>query len=251
MSADAMSGFLRDSAFSFVGTVDHVQAATMENLPIDERTIVAHVDQVLHAPEPFLQLAGNTITLQLAADADPVEEGSQWVFFANGLAYAETVALSEVGRAKPEDVESTLSMGAGEGAENPLHAMQAQVEAERLKSHASDADAVILGRVIALERAAGSPIQEHAEDWWRATFSVVHVERGDVSGDQVQAIYANSLDVRWRDAPKPKASQNGLWLLHATDGPLRELAPWQLVHAEDFQPVHALESLRENGGEGQ
>jgi hypothetical protein len=251
MSADAMAGFLRDSAFSFVGTVDHVQAATMENLPIDERTVVVHVDQVLHSPEAFAQLAGNTATLQLAEGSDAVEEGSRWVFFANGLAYAETIALSEVGRANVDDVESTLTMGAGAGAENPLHAMQAQVEAERLRAHASDADAVILGRVIGLERAAGSPIQEHAEDWWRATFSVVHVERGDVSGDQVKAIYANSLDVRWRDAPKPKASQNGLWLLHATEGPLAELAPWQIVHAEDFQPVHALDSLRENGGDGQ
>src|SRR2546423_612656 len=115
MSADAMTGFLRDSAFSFVGTVEHVQAATMENLPIDERTVVAHVDQVLHAPESFLQLAGNTVTLQLAPEAEPVEEGSQWVFFANGLAYAETVALSEVGRAEPQGVEATLRRGARAG----------------------------------------------------------------------------------------------------------------------------------------
>jgi hypothetical protein len=248
MSADAMAGFLRDSAFSFVGTVQHVQAATMEDLPIDERTVVVHVDQVLHAPDAFTQLAGTTVTIQLAADADPVEEQARWVFFANGLAYAETVALTEVGRANVDDVESTLSMGAGATAENPLLDLHAQVQADRLRSHAGDADAVILGRVIGLERAAGSPISEHAEDWWRATFSVIHVERGDITGDQVQAIYANSLDVRWRDAPKPKASQNGMWLLHATEGDLSQLAPWQLVHAEDFQPVQGLESLRENGG---
>jgi hypothetical protein len=248
MSADAMTGFLRDSSFSFVGSVEHVQAATMENLPIDERTVVVHVDQVLHAPEAFLQLAGSTVTLQLASGSDPVEEQSRWVFFANGLAYAETVALSEVGRAKVEDVESTLTMGAGAGADNPLHAMQAQVTQDKLREHAGAADALILGRVIGLERVSGSPVQEHHPDWWRATFSVVHVERGDVSGDQVQAIYPNSLDVQWREAPKPKASQNGLWILHATDGDLRELAPWQLLHAEDFQPSQGLESLRENGG---
>ena len=58
-------------------------------------------------------------------------------------------------------------------------------------------------------------------------------------------LYANSLDVRWRDAPKPKASEAGLWLLHRSDGELANVAPFAILHAEDRQPVQSLDAMRE------
>jgi len=61
----------------------------------------------------------------------------------------------------------------------------------------------------------------------------------------VSVLYANSLDVRWRASPKPKAAQEGIWLLHATVTPLTELAAFEIVHPEDLQPLERLESLRE------
>jgi hypothetical protein len=251
MSEDKMTGLLGESAFSFVGTVEHVNAATMEEVPIDEHTAVVHVDQVLHAPDAFAQLAGTSVTLQLAPGSDAVEPDSRWAFFANGVAFGASLVLAEVGRAPVDQVEAGLAQAGGPAAGNPLADLQAQIDSARVREHAASADAVILGRVIALERVLGSPIYEHDPDWWCATLHAVHVERGDVPDDpddKVKVLYANSLDVVWRDAPKPKAAQNGLWLLHATDGDLRELAPFQILHSEDFQPVQELESLRENGG---
>jgi hypothetical protein len=139
-------------------------------------------------------------------------------------------------------------VAAAGGGAAPLETLQRQAAAARLSAHAGSADAIVLARVVGLERASGSPLREHDADWWRATLHVVHVERGDVQADsEVKVIYANSLDVRWRDAPKPKASQNGLWFLHATEGELAQLAPFEITHSEDLQPVHNLELLRENG----
>ena len=243
MSERDISGFLRQSAFSFVGTVEHVGATTMADVPADERTVVVHVDQVVHAPEAFATLAGSLVTLQ--PEGDPPDEGSTWIFFANGVAFGQGIALAEVGRVPADALEAPEGARAAPGEMTPFEAMQAQAEADTLREHAAEADAVIVGRVIGLERAAGAPQREHDPDWWRATLHAVHVERGDIEPDTtVQVLYANSLDVRWRDAPKPKASQNGMWLLHATTGELRDLAPFQILHPLDFQPTTSLEALR-------
>jgi hypothetical protein len=101
----------------------------------------------------------------------------------------------------------------------------------------------VLGRVVALRRAAGPPLREHDADWWVATLEVAHAERGDV-GDVLDVLYPNSIDVRWREVPKPKAGQDGLWILHATDGDLRALAPFRIAHPEDLQEPQQLEALR-------
>jgi hypothetical protein len=247
MSEEAVA-LLGEAAFSFTGTVERLGAATMEDVPVDERTAVVRVDQVLQAPDEFAQLAGMSVTVQLLPDTEPPEVGSTFVFFANGLVFGTGIALTEIGRRPAEEMEPHIAAAAA-GDAAPLETLQRQVAAARLSAHADSADAIVLARVVGLERASGSPLREHDPDWWRATLHVNHVERGDVQDDsEVKVIYANSLDVRWRDAPKPKASENGLWLLHATEGELAQLAPFEIVHSEDLQPVQNLELLRENGG---
>jgi hypothetical protein len=247
--SDSAVSLMAESAFSFVGTIERVGEATMEDVPVDERTAVVRVDQLLHAPDAFAQLAGTAVTLRLAEDAELPAAGERFVFFANGLAFGASIALTEVARRPVEDVAPHLATAHAGGAA-PLETLQAQVAAARLRYHAGTADAVVLARVVGLERVSGSPVREHDPDRWRATMHVTHVERGDPKDDsEIRVLYANSLDVHWRDAPKPKASQNGLWLLHATQGELAELAPFEIVHPEDLQPPQNLELLRGNGAE--
>lgn len=57
-------------------------------------------------------------------------------------------------------------------------------------------------------------------------------------------LYPNSRDFRWFRAPKPQASQEGMWFLHATEGALAEWAPFQILHPDDYQPVQKLETLQ-------
>src|SRR5438045_2018768 len=105
MSDEAISVLLRQTSFSFVGTIEHLGAATMTNIPINERTAVVRVDYVLHAPPAFAGLQGQRITLQLAADKDPPAVGEAAAFFADGLAFGESIAVTEVGRLPVEAVE--------------------------------------------------------------------------------------------------------------------------------------------------
>ena len=106
---------------------------------------------------------------------------------------------------------------------------------------------MILGRVTALEKAEDSLALEHDADWWIATVDAYQVAKGPLKPGEIEVLYANSLDIRWHTAPKPKAGQEGLFILHATDRTLSGLAKYQIVHPEDLQPVQNLSALTTNG----
>jgi hypothetical protein len=244
MAEADITALLREAPISFVGTVEHLGATTMATVPVDERTGVVHVDQVLHAPEAFATLGGQRVTMQFAADKDLPGVGTTAVFFVVGLALGESVAVAEVGRLPVETVEPQITAAMEAGETSAFAALQRVVDTDRIREHAAGADAVVLGRVVKLENLLGFVSSEHDPDWWRATIEVFHVERGEVAPGMLQVLYANSIDVRWRRAPKPKASQGGMWLLHSTTGDLRAEAPFVILHPEDFQPTQELDVLR-------
>ncbi|MCW3054716.1 MAG: hypothetical protein JWN14_3886 [Chthonomonadales bacterium] len=247
MSDSTITNLLQQAPFSFVGTVEHLNAGTMSNIPIDERTAVVHVVHVLHSPPAFATLEGQRITVQLSADIVPPAVGDSAAFFAQGVTFGESIVVAEIGRLKVEDVMGPVTASLAVGGSGGFEALLEQAADQATKAHADTADAIVVGRVVSLSRAFGAVASEHDPDWWKATLDVFHVEKGDVSPGEVVVLYANSLDVRWRTAPKPKASQGGLWLLHATEGDLKTAAPFVLLHPEDFQPTQELETIRGNG----
>jgi hypothetical protein len=145
-----------------------------------------------------------------------------------------------------EDVEPFATRAAQAGVRAGAFAdLRGQMRGEKLRRHATaESDAVIVGRVVKVEKAAAGTASEHDPDWWRATIVVQHVERGSVGKGPVQVLYPNSADVRWHKVPKPKPSSEGVWMLHATAGALRDAAPYQIVHADDYQPVEQLDAIR-------
>lgn len=244
MSDETITELLRNAPFSFVGTIEHIGAATVSNIPIDERTAVVRVDYILHSPPLFSKLEGQIITVQLMVERDLPVVGESAAFFVEGRVFAESMAVAEVGRLTIEEIEPYVRATAEAGQTRAFATLERRSEIQRLREHAENADAVVLGRVIALERALEPAISEHDPDWWKATLNVFHVEKGQVKPGEVEVLFANSIDVQWRTAPKPKASQGGLWLLHATEGKLSESAPFVLLHPEDFQPTQELDVLR-------
>jgi hypothetical protein len=242
---DDVLALLRQSSISFTGTVETLGQSTVADLPVDDRTAVIVVDNVLHAPSAFSRLAGQRVTVQLAPDADPPQPGTRLAVFANAVAIGDSLAVSEVGRLAPEEVEPAPG-GAGFAADEapPVGRLQSDLEGQRAREHAEQAAAVVVGRVVGLRKAGDLPTREHDPDWWWADLQVFHVERGPVAEGPLSVLYANSLDVRWRACPKPKASQDGLWILHDTEDRLRELGPFWLPHPEDYAPVQGIERLQ-------
>ena len=87
-------------------------------------------------------------------------------------------------------------------------------------------------------------MSEHDPDWWIATVDAYQVVRGrGLKPGKIAVLYANSLDVQWHHSPKPKAGQEGMFLLHAADKSVSSLAKYQILHPEDLQPVQHLDAL--------
>jgi hypothetical protein len=244
MSDDEVRKLLQQAPFSFLGTVERVGAGTSGEVPIDNRTAIVHVDQVLHAPEAFGELAGTRITVQLASDA---KEGEQYTFFADGLAFGSTLAVSEVGRLSTAQTRPLLARADAAGGA-PFADLQAEIDADNLRAHAKEATAVVVGRVTKLEKAGPVGLSEHDPDLWKATIEVTHSTKGRIrAGTEIEVLYANSLDVQWHQVPKPKAGQEALFLLHAPARANRSLAKYQLLDPEDLRPAQQLDVLTANG----
>lgn len=248
MSEAEIVDLVRRSAISFIGTITQLGAATVIELPVDDHTAIVAVEQVLLAPSTFMSLSGSNVTLQLQPSVDVLPVGQRMAFFANPLTFAQTLGLAEVGRLPADDVGPYVAAAAATRAPAPLSGFQQQLETERLQEHAASADAVVVGEVISLAKSGPSRPTEHDPDWWQATLDVRHVERGEVPTGPLPVLYANSNDVRWYDTPKPVAGQRGVWILHATSGALRELAPFQLADADDYQHLQQLDQLRTSPG---
>ena len=243
MADDPVLTLLKTSAISFVGTVERIGASTMSDVPIDNHTSVVRVDQVLHAPDAFSALAGTAITVQLAPKVALPKEGEQYTFFANGLAFGTSIAVSEVGRLSAADVAPHMARAAATGG-GVFSDLQAQVEADQFREHAKGAAAIVLGRVTGLAKAAPGTLSEHDPDWWIATVDAYEIVRGrGLKPGKITVLYPNSLDVQWHTAPKPKAGQEGMFILHAADKSLASLAKYQILHPEDLQPVQHLDAL--------
>ncbi len=133
--------------------------------------------------------------------------------------------------------------GARPGRPHPVLEAGQRLADEALRSHADDAEAVLVGRVTAIEKAGPDVASEHDPDWWRATIAVDHSEKGTLDGP-VQVLFANSRDVMWARTPKLAAGQEGLWLLHRTTGDEAALAPFSVLDTDDAHPADDLDRLR-------
>jgi hypothetical protein len=243
MADPTLKELLAGSSLAFTGTVRAVGETPVAGLEADDRTAVVQVEEELHVPDAVDIDPGTTVTVQLAPDRPPLAVGDRATFFANPLVYGDTIAVTEVGR-----TEAAAPAGGARLAEEPASPVDEalnELSQDKVREHALGADAVVRAHVIGLNAVdPDEPLKEHSPQWWIATLDVDLVERGDVEGDRVNVLYANSLDIRWRNWPKPKAGQGGMWLLHRTAPEQAQLAPFALLHPEDLQPSLQLELLR-------
>ncbi|MEU9047109.1 MULTISPECIES: hypothetical protein [unclassified Kitasatospora] len=247
---DQLTALVRQAPLSFRGTVTRVGGTSLAAVPVEdrnERTAVVKVDEVLHAPDAFRQLAGSEVTVQLAPDADLLKVGDTAAFFTQGLVYGEGLGVTEIGRLPAAAVQSHIALAATTADEMPFSSVQRRIRNEDIVAHAAVADAVVVARVVGLEDLGKEAYSEHAPHWWRAALDVSIVHRGELSPGRTTVLYPSSVDVRWREVPKPEAGQEALWLLHATEkgSELAAEAPFRLLDRDDRQPAQKLAVLRE------
>jgi hypothetical protein len=242
----------------FRGTVRQAGASTMTEVPATDRTAVVSVDEVLHAPTSLPGLEGSDITVALT-EAEELAPGAQFLFFANAWLFGSSIAVQEVGRVAADQpgVAARAAAGVGDRARNTTR--------RELRRHVEDADIVITGQVAmvrpspsaaARAREEGQPITEHDPQWQEAIVEVESVERGELGAKQVTVLFPASMDVMWRDAPKHRPGERGVWLLHREEVPrgVSEAVPdaFAVVHGDDFYGADRLDEILEvlQGTEG-
>jgi hypothetical protein len=101
-------------------------------------------------------------------------------------------------------------------------------------------------------------ISEHAPMWQHAVIEIDNVIKGQHATKQVVVQFPASTDVRWHDAPKFAAGQEGVFMLRKGDAPTA-LSPgpahvgaaagppleYTALHAADVQPIAELPKIQQ------
>jgi hypothetical protein len=203
------------------------------------------VTKILKATPSLAGYEGQLVTVHLQAPASH-QVGQQSVFFTHGIHYGEGLVVSEIG---------TVGGGVTALAPDFNNAAQASADTE-MTQRLAQAELVISGVASDPKPYMAGPaaapgvempirrVSEHDPDWWSATVSVDSVEKGTHSGKTADVIYPNSMDVVWFRAPKIKAGDHGVWLLHNRDHRGRPVPALAVTHPLDFRPIAEAERVR-------
>lgn len=252
--------------FVFMGTVKKLKKATMSGVPVDERTAVVRVDQIVEAPPDLTGYLGQNITVQLAGRQN-VRVGEQLVFHTVGWMFGDSVAV----RSLREESAKSSRAAMLRASDDPVERRAQQQVRERFDA----ADLVVSGRIIAVRLPKGptsqghrvatgihGPITEHEPKWREAILQVDEVLKGAPPGRRLVVKFPASSDVMWYGAPQLHAGEEAFFMLHRTEadpsGPsgarprkgkarttgTAEARSYRLLDAADVQPCDAQDGFR-------
>jgi len=200
--------------FVFKGTVKKLNSATMKEVPLNNRTVVVTVDQIIQAPPDLAGYAGQDITVKLSG-RQKVSVGQQMVFHTTVWMFGDSVAVLSLKQEPVKDVDAApLVRGRG----------------QQSSAHFEGGDLVVSGKVVSVSLPGGSatgsqrgsatgpgPITEHDPKWREAVIQVDEVLKGTHQKKQVVVRFPASNDAMWHEVPKFKAGQQGYFILHHAD----------------------------------
>jgi hypothetical protein len=221
----------RQAQFVFTGTVRELKAANVDEIRKTERnrTVIVKVIEVLQAPEIFSDYAGREVTVKLA-EGEKVKAGERVTFYTTAWIFGENLAVESIGHEAAAPAARSRAAARNAPTDSPAEALANQRVMERLET----ADAVVMGTVTKIRKprltrtgarslAADAdsvptrrPITEHDPNWREAVIEVAGAEKGEMRRKNVVVRFPDSDDVRWHKAPKFRAGQKGVFILHRT-----------------------------------
>lgn len=252
--------------FIFKGTVQKLRAATMPDIPLDDRTVIVRVDEIIQAPEALADYAGREITVALSGKK-AVKEGEQAIFYTNGWIFGEGLAVRSLDQRPARRGVAAMGVAPGDPVENLAnkqseirYAMAEVVISGRVTSVRLSSQEVATGGVGAAAAAAddvgatlSKPISEHDPLIQEAVVEVDAVHKGQHAGNEMVVRFPSSTDVKWYKAPKFRPGQQGFFMLHKDETREHKGAKGAVVsamvsadeaegvlmalHPSDFQPL--------------
>ena len=213
--------------FVFRGRIKKLKSATMKDLPVDARTVVVTVNQVIEAPPALAEYNGQDITVQLSGRRQ-VRVGQELIFHTTSWIFGESIAVRSVEEEPVVGRRAAVLSAAVDPVER---------RAQRQKRvHFDAADLVVSGKVVAVRLPAGTtqrsralgsratssaasiqvqrgPVSEHDPKWREAVVEVDEVHKGSHRKKQVVVRFPASKDVMWYGAPKFHPGQQGFFML--------------------------------------
>ena len=211
--------------FVFKGTVKKLKSATMKDVPVDDRTAVVTVDQIIEAPADLADYNGQDITVQLGG-RQKIKTGQELIFHTVSWIYGDSIAVRSLSQEPVKDSHAAMLSSGVDPAER-----RAQREQQE---HFQTADLVVSGKVVAVrlpdeaaqtvkgagvvasEQPPSRPISEHDPKWREAVVQIDDVHKGVHKQKQVVVRFPASTDVMWYGAPKFHPGQQGFFMLHKT-----------------------------------
>ncbi len=210
--------------FVFKGTVKKLKSATMKDVPVDDRTAVVTVDQIIEAPADLADYNGQDITVQLGG-RQKIKTGQELIFHTVSWIYGDSIAVRSLSQEPVKDSNAAMLSSGVDPAER-----RAQREQQE---HFQTADLVVSGKVVAVrlpdeaaqtvkgvaasEQPPSRPISEHDPKWREAVVQIDDVHKGVHKQKQVVVRFPASTDVMWYGAPKFHPGQQGFFMLHKTE----------------------------------
>ena len=247
-SKKQLANIAGDAPFVFVGKVQKVGAATIEELAA-KNTAIVHVERVVTAPDMFHGVAGQDVTVRIPGGVS-LRRNDRKTFFADGWIFGASLAVDA--RAVSDVTDTAVTA--------PLVRVAATAQADATLKERIDAAALgVVGTVTNVERSAveTTHISEHDPDWHEATIDVDEVIKGRKGTKQVTVLFPNSDDIRWHNVDKYSIGEQGIFMLQrkakkSTQGvPAKLMAAvpdgpdtFTTLHPADHLPLDQLERVR-------
>jgi hypothetical protein len=244
----SFADIVRRSGFIFAGTVKTLGAATPSIVPAPNSAVVT-VDRVLETQPPAGNPTGHDVTVRLR-DPQASHPGDRAVFFTYVQTAGATLELVEVASLPADQLDAT---------ERRIREARQALADQALAARLASAELVVVGvfgQAVPTPEAR-RPASEHDPLWWRAPIRVESVEKGQApatpragaatpraAAPTVYVHIATNYDFLWALAPKPKAGQEGIYLLQPDREKKFRVAGLFLLDPLDALPKSELERVR-------
>jgi hypothetical protein len=237
----SLADIVRRSGFIFAGTVKTLGAATPSIVPGPSSAVVT-VDRVLETQPPAGNPTGHYVTVRLR-DPQKSRPGDRAVFFTYVQTAGATLELVEVASLPADQLDAT---------ERRIREARQALADQALAARLASAELVVVGvfgEAVPTPEAR-RPKSEHDPLWWRAPIRVESVEKGQApatpraAAPTVYVHIATNYDFLWALAPKPKAGQEGIYLLQPDREKKFRVAGLFLLDPLDALPKSELERVR-------